>query len=352
MNIVSAPKVGKSWLVNDLAVCLAAGKPWLGRFETTPCQVLIIDNELHSETTANRLPRVLAHHRLSVDDLEGKLDVLNLRGHLKNFDELDAEVFSTPEFEAKNYRLIVLDAFYRFNTGKDASENDNAYMAGVYNKLDRWASRMKCAFVCVHHSSKGDQNEKEVFEVGSGASSQARAADTHLVLRHHQLDHHVVLDAVVRSFPAIQPFVLQFAWPVFVPTQEEPGQLRQRKNGQVEFDPSDLMDLMPEEDGGKFITSSAIISLARKKRKLLGVNKIRDAIRDAIDIGLIECNGLPTRGRGYRRSKSDPIKETLHGRDESVKSEDRTDAAPTLHTHDHKEVVCGKSMETPASSRP
>lgn len=345
MNIVSAPKCGKSWLVNDMAICLAAGKPWLDRFQTNPCRVLIIDNELHSETTSNRLPRVLSHHGLSIDDLDGRLDVLNLRGNLRSFDELDGELFSTAEFEAKQYRVIVLDAFYRFNTGENASENDNAYMAGVYNKLDRWASRLKCAFVCVHHSSKGDQGEKEVFEVGSGASSQARAADTHLVLRHHQLDGHVVLDAVVRSFPAIQPFVLQFAWPVFVKTEEQPDQLRQRKNGQVDFDSTELMEMLPEDGSGNWVTSPSIIKLVRKKVRRLGVNKIRDAIREAVELGLLECNGKANIGRAYRRP-------TRHGRDEIRSCEEMPGTAPTLHTHDLQEVVCEKSVEAPVPSRP
>lgn len=349
LNLISAPKMGKSWLVNDLAICLAAGTAWLGRFNTTACRVLIIDNELHSETSANRIPKVLDQKGLSIDNLCGRLDVLNLRGNLKSFDELDSDVFSTPEFEALNYRVIILDAFYRFNTGENASENDNAYMTGVYNKLDRWAARLKCAFVCVHHSSKGDQNDKEVTDVGSGAGSMARAADTHLILRHHQLDNHVVLDAAVRSFPKIEPMVLNFTWPVFVPSNASPEELRQRKNGAVEFDSEQLMESFPDPEVGQpddmWFSSGMIIRAVRKRRKSLGVNKIRDAIRNAVEEGLLEVNGLPANGRGYR-------KPTLHGREGFVKGVKASDSGSTLHTHDHKEVVCGKGVNSSESSRP
>src|SRR5262249_7569501 len=60
MNVISAPKIGKSWLSLDLAFCVATGRPWLSTFETRKGNVLLIDNELHPETSAHRL-RTLAH---------------------------------------------------------------------------------------------------------------------------------------------------------------------------------------------------------------------------------------------------------------------------------------------------
>src|SRR5665213_2593168 len=60
MNIIANSKVGKSWLVNDLAISVATGRPWLGIFPTTQGGVLLIDNELHKETIAHRLRSVAA----------------------------------------------------------------------------------------------------------------------------------------------------------------------------------------------------------------------------------------------------------------------------------------------------
>jgi hypothetical protein len=57
MNVISAPKMGKSWLVTDLALSVATGRDWLG-FRCERGDVLILDNELHGET--NRIPRVAA----------------------------------------------------------------------------------------------------------------------------------------------------------------------------------------------------------------------------------------------------------------------------------------------------
>ena len=65
MNAISAPKVGKSWLVSDLALAIASGRPWLG-MDCVPREVLILDNELHGETSANRIPKVAERRGVSV----------------------------------------------------------------------------------------------------------------------------------------------------------------------------------------------------------------------------------------------------------------------------------------------
>ncbi|MCA9027822.1 MAG: hypothetical protein KDA86_21615 [Planctomycetaceae bacterium] len=52
-------------------------------------------------------------------------------------------------------------------------------------------------------------------DVGSGAGSISRAADTHLVLREDEQDDHVVLEAVVRSFDRVNPLVLRWDFPAW-----------------------------------------------------------------------------------------------------------------------------------------
>ena len=61
---------------------------------------------------------------------------------------------------------------YRFAI-EGVSENDNAAMAGFYNRLDRIAERTKAAIVLIHHSSKGSQSDKRITDVGAGAGSQS-----------------------------------------------------------------------------------------------------------------------------------------------------------------------------------
>src|SRR5438105_10811681 len=43
---------------NEFAISMATGLPWLGTFDMEPRPVLILDNELHPETIAHRIPKV------------------------------------------------------------------------------------------------------------------------------------------------------------------------------------------------------------------------------------------------------------------------------------------------------
>jgi hypothetical protein len=223
MNIIAPPKYGKSWLVTDLAMAVATGRRWLDAFETTPGNVLILDNELHSETSANRIPKVATARGILLPEIADKLFIDNLRGRL-----LDVYTLQ-PYFEAiqkEYFKLIVMDAFYRF-LPKDSDENSNANMTDVYNRLDWYAAMLGCCFVLVHHASKGNQSGKSITDVGAGAGSQARATDTHLILRQHQEDGCVVVDAAVRSWQPLDSLCLRWSFPVWsIDDSLDPADLR------------------------------------------------------------------------------------------------------------------------------
>jgi hypothetical protein len=226
MNIISAPKAGKSWLVTDLALAVATGRPWLESFPTEPGEVLILDNELHCETSAHRVPQVAAARGIRWEEVGGRIFIDNLRGRLQDLFALG------PYFEALEpgrFQLIILDAFYRFMP-LDKDENDNGTMAHLYNYLDHYAHRQQCSFVLIHHASKGNQSGKSLTDVGAGAGSQSRATDTHLVLRPHEQDGCIVLEAAVRSWPPVAPLCLRWEFPVWLPDNTlDPAALRQER---------------------------------------------------------------------------------------------------------------------------
>src|SRR5262249_14705445 len=83
----------------------------------------------------------------------------------------------------------------------------------------RMADHLKAGVALVHHSTKGSQADKRVTDVGAGAGAQSRAADAHLILREHEDDRAVVLEAAVRSFAPVQPLGLRFEFPLWVPDE-------------------------------------------------------------------------------------------------------------------------------------
>lgn len=210
LNVIAAPKTGKSWLVMLLALCIAVGKSWLGRFGTTENRVLLVDNELHPETISHRL--VSLAKSVGIDP-GGNLAVISLRGRQVDLHGLAEMLRSIPERDRPN--VVILDAFYRFLPA-GCDENSNAAVTALYNVLDSLASELNVAFVIVHHTSKGNQSGKSVTDVGAGAGSQSRAADSHLVLRQHSEEGVVAVDAVARSWPAVEPFCIRNEFPVWV----------------------------------------------------------------------------------------------------------------------------------------
>ncbi|WP_419195072.1 AAA family ATPase [Novipirellula herctigrandis] len=134
--------------------------------------MLIIDNELHPTTSANRIPTVRDGRGITPDDVADHLFVSNLRGNLKEIRSLGQ--YFDHVFENR-FKMIVIDAFYRMLPA-ESDENDNAAMASVYNTIDRYAEMLGSAFVLIHHTSKGNQSFKSVTDVGAGAGTKSRIA--------------------------------------------------------------------------------------------------------------------------------------------------------------------------------
>jgi hypothetical protein len=220
MNLIAPSKAGKSWLALGLALSVGGNRPWLGRFDVNPGRVLLLDNELHEETIAHRMRWVAEAMGLDLADYDGMVAVESFRGRLVGL----AEMRGYFEAIAGLYSLVILDAAYRF-TVPGESENDNAAMTARYNLLDQYADVSGAAISVVHHSSKGTQEGKAVTDVGAGGGAQSRAADTHLVLLNDSQigPGRLVVDAAIRSFPPIEPFVIRREGPLWLADGEVPA---------------------------------------------------------------------------------------------------------------------------------
>ncbi len=310
MNVIAAPKTGKSWLTLDLAIAVATGRQWLGTYPTEAGEVLIIDNELHRETSAHRIPKVAEARGVAMRQLNNRISIDNLRGRLRCINTL------APYFEALEpgrFKVIVLDAFYRFMPA-GGDENDNGTMANIYNRIDAFADRLGCCFVLIHHSTKGSQSGKSVTDVGAGAGAQSRATDTHLVLRPHEEHGVVVLDAAVRSWKPVNPTCLRWAFPVWQvdrdldPTQlksERPKKRTPKKPDEPSPDPWSV-----ERFVEVFISSDPAskpqIREAAMDEPGLSWRRVSDLLVIAEQNGLIEQVQMPGRGgpKGYTLSNN------------------------------------------------
>ena len=187
---------------------VAAGKPWLGIFPTVPGNVLIIDNELHPETIAHQLERSQRQRRRGERRRPGH-PLWPLRGRLRASTRSprysrSGSGGSSPSSSSTPFTDVLPPGPTRtatptcrtFTTPSTPSPRVRGRPAAL-----------------VHHASKGNQSEKSVTDVGSGAGSISRAADTHLILRRHQEDGAYVLDVAVRSWPPAAPLCLRWRFP-------------------------------------------------------------------------------------------------------------------------------------------
>jgi len=295
LNVIAPAKTGKSWLVIDLTIAVCTGLPWLG-MPCEPGNVLILDNELHGETSANRIPKVADARNVRLSLLYDRIFIDNLRGRLLDILSLN-KYFE--QFKPEQFKVIILDAFYRFlPAGTD--ENDNGAMANIYNRIDHYADLLKCSFVLIHHTSKGNQSMKSVTDVGAGAGTQARATDSHFVLRNHEEPGVVVVEAVVRSWPPLAPYCLRWNFPVWMPDRElDPALflgMRQERtvSPRKDMEPGEFTTMFFHENPISKARTFELASLAG-----LTQQRIRQLLQLAVESGLLYRWIMPDKTVGF-----------------------------------------------------
>ena len=92
-----------------------------------------------------------------------------------------------------------------------------------------------------------------------------------MVLREHEQEGVFVLDAAVRSFPPVESLALRWDFPLWRPSDEDPGQLRgkrsQQDEGQAKKDNAGKLDIVSALQAGP--------ATASKLRKTTGIGPER-----------------------------------------------------------------------------
>ncbi len=170
--LASPPKYGKSWMVLDLGLSVAAGSPFL-RHATAPggCLYLALEDSLHR--LKERMDKVLAgaaapegfHFSTHCADLSSGL-----------MGQLEAHIKAHP-----NTALVVIDTFQKIRGA--AGGRETAYGADYreVGQLKQFADRFGLCLLLVHHLRKME-DEGDVMNRISGTTGIAGAADTLLVL--------------------------------------------------------------------------------------------------------------------------------------------------------------------------
>jgi hypothetical protein len=168
------PKVGKSLLVANLALTLAAGGQRAGFQVPTPRRVLVCQFELPTPQFAARLAQMrqplgaTADENLWVDTATP--------GHLLSSPQGLAHFLQAAR--TAQAEVIVLDPLY---SAHDQDENDTRAMAALCQSLLRLRQASRAALIVVHHTRKAVARH-EIGTAFRGSSALHAVGDSYLLL--------------------------------------------------------------------------------------------------------------------------------------------------------------------------
>lgn len=192
--LAGAPKRGKSWLSLMLAICVAAGNPFLGA-QTTQGDVLYLDLESKQYRVQDRLSKLLV----------GRAPESLYITH--ESDRLEAGLVEQLEMWCQDVErpvLIIIDTLGRVKGSARRGENAYEGDTRILGDLQKFALQRNLAVVCVHHLRKSIADSGDIFERISGSMGITGACDSVMVLQGKRGDQNSTLAVSSRDFESTE----------------------------------------------------------------------------------------------------------------------------------------------------
>ena len=170
------PKLGKSWLMLDIGLAVAAGRSCLG--QATPCEqgdVLYLALEDNERRLQRRIDRVLG---IFLGDWPAAFEYAT---EWPRADEGGIELIREWIQSKVNPRLVIVDVLAMFKPVRGSRETLYEADYAAIKCLQALAAESGVAIVVVHHTRKG-QGESDPFEKVSGTLGLTGAADATVIL--------------------------------------------------------------------------------------------------------------------------------------------------------------------------
>ncbi len=176
-NILAGrPKLGKSWLVLDVALAAARGGYCLGDVKCEQGEVLYLALEDNKRRLQSRIQKVSPVHCIDTWP-----EALTFATEWPRCDDGGIEKIREWISAATNPRLVIVDVLAQFRSGRGDRESlyESDYRA--VKALQQIASDTSITIIIVHHVRKG-MGDVDPFERVSGTMGLTGAADTVLIL--------------------------------------------------------------------------------------------------------------------------------------------------------------------------
>ncbi len=179
--VISAySKMGKSLFAMNMAICLAAGKPFLVQFPIPkPRRVLYMQAEISDRAMQDRARKMLSSARAEGIFSGGNLELVNRPGI--KIDSTEGMKTAMRIIRAKNPEVVIWDPLYTLH---NQDENKAEKMRRVLDQFDYLRSVFKISQVIVHHHGKPskDAGDRDGFQLMRGSSVFDAFADSYLTL--------------------------------------------------------------------------------------------------------------------------------------------------------------------------
>ena len=138
MLISGSSKAGKSFLLMELCVAIAEGRPWLG-FPCRKGRVLYVNLEIDPASCINRFLKIYEGLGLPMKHSDN-IVIWNLRGHAVPLDQLVPKLIR--RVRDQKFDAIIIDPIYKVITG---DENNASEMGAFCNQFDKICTETGCS---------------------------------------------------------------------------------------------------------------------------------------------------------------------------------------------------------------
>ena len=249
MVLGGGSKSYKTWTLLNLAASVASGTPWFGHDTVdTGLDVIFLNFEVPHEFFLNRCQHVC--NAMGLREAPSNLVIWSLRGQTS---DLGVVLDAMKKRMENGCALLVIDPIYKALGGRN--ENSAGDIGLLMNEVEAIVEQTGAAVAFGAHYSKGNQAEKDPLDRISGSGVFARDPDTIMGLTAHEEENCYTVHTILRNFPAIMPYVIEWDFPLF----ERKNELDARRLKRFGQKLSDGMILKVLEANSEGLTSVRII---------------------------------------------------------------------------------------------
>ncbi|HLM83713.1 MAG TPA: AAA family ATPase, partial [Candidatus Bathyarchaeia archaeon] len=168
--ISGAPASYKTWLLLEMAKCIAGGTEFLQKFKCKQSNVLIVDEENHPNLIKKRLESLGIQSDLPIHLLSQKNFIVTDENLVKQILEICRE---------RDIGTVFMDSLVRIN---NAEENDASQMSKVFQSIKKLC-QAGMTVILTHHERKETFVKSSAQNRLRGSSDISASADTHLSIR-------------------------------------------------------------------------------------------------------------------------------------------------------------------------